>query len=29
VIDNSLHMIAFSVTGVALLTYNARIRFQG
>lgn len=29
VIDNSLHVIAFSVQGTAILTYNARIRFQG
>lgn len=29
VIDNSLHVIAFSVLGTATLSYNARIRFQG
>lgn len=29
VIDNSLHVIAFSSAGTSLLTYNARIRFQG
>lgn len=29
VVDNSLHVIAFSTRGVAKIAYNARIRFQG
>lgn len=29
VIDNSLHVIAFSTAGLCSITYNARIRFQG
>jgi len=29
VVDNSIHVIAFSVSGAATLTYNARIRFVG
>jgi len=29
VVDNSLHVIAYSNLGVCTLTYNARIRFQG
>ena len=29
VIDNSLHIIAFSNSTVGTISYNARIRFQG
>lgn len=29
IIDNSLHIIAFSTLGVAQLAYNSRVRFQG
>lgn len=29
VVDNSLHIVAFSHQGTALLSYNARIRFRG
>lgn len=29
VIDNSLHVIAYSINAQSLLSYNARIRFQG
>lgn len=29
VVDNSLHLVGYSISGNNTLTYNARIRFQG
>lgn len=29
VVDNSLHIIAFSISGTATICYNSRVRFQG
>jgi len=28
-VDNSLHMVAFSVSGLCTMSYNARVRFMG